>query len=107
LFVSNRNDPTIDERLRELFAFEEVDHCEVKSSNVAAKAKRVEQGRYDMVLAATGFLSHSTDSVFRDAARRALIPHVRVNKGRPLSVALALARELGIRAPTGSPGTSI
>jgi len=107
LFVSNRNDPTIDERLRELFAFEEVDHCEVKSSNVAAQAKRVEQGRYDMVLAATGFLSHSTDSVFRDAARRALIPHVRVNKGRPLSVALALARELGIRAPTGSPGTSI
>lgn len=101
LFVSNRNDPTIDEKLRELFAFEEVDHCEVKSSNVAARARSVEQGSYDMVLAATGFLSHSTEGVFRDAARRAQIPHVRVNRGRPLSVALALAREFGIRIPSG------
>lgn len=103
LFVSNRNDPEIDERLREMFAFEEVDHCEVKSSNVTAKAKSVEQGGYDMVLAATGFLSHSTEGVFRDAARRAQIPHVRVNRGRPLSVALALAREFGVRVPIGTP----
>ncbi len=99
LFVSNRNDPTIDDLVRELFLFEDVDHCEIKTSNVSAKARSIEQGSYDIVLAATGFLSHSAENVLRDAARKAQVPHVRVNRGRPLSVALALAREFGLEIP--------
>ncbi|MBL8861936.1 MAG: hypothetical protein JNK02_07975 [Planctomycetes bacterium] len=107
LVVSNRNDPELDEKLRELFCFAEVDHCEVKNSNVASRAQSIERGTYDLVLAATGFLSHTAEGVLRDAARRSGVLHVRVNRGRPLSVARALARELGltpIPAPSRAAG---
>ena len=99
LFVTNRNDPDNAEQVRELLQFEAVDACESKSAALAAKASSIEQERYDFVLAATGFLSHSADFVLKAAARRAGIPYVRVNRGRPLSCARALARELGLAIP--------
>ncbi|WP_434415883.1 hypothetical protein [Nannocystis pusilla] len=48
------------------------------------------------MLIATGFQAHNIDGILARAARASAIPYVRVFKGRPLAVARALARTLGV-----------
>ena len=59
-----------------------------------AEAKAIASGKYDLVLAATGFASHATDRALREASRKAAVPYSRVFKGRPSSVLRALQRDM-------------
>lgn len=91
LFVSNRNDVLLRERLRERFRFGEVDWVESSPLRVAHAVESIGARRYDMVLGATGFLNHSVDGLLSRACRAAGIPYLRVNRGRPSAVQLALS----------------
>lgn len=106
LFVTNRNDPTLVDKLRELFAFESIEACDVQPRRVAAKAQSVASHSYDFVLAATGFIPHKVDALLVEACRAADTLYVRVNRGRPQACILGLARELGVReSPEGARST--
>ncbi len=96
LFVSNRDDPEVVDRLREAFQFREVCHCLPSPRRVEAHARRVGNGTFDLVLAATGFLPHQVDARLKQACVDVGIPYVRVNRGRPQACAKHIARELGV-----------
>jgi|JRYL01.1.fsa_nt_gb hypothetical protein len=102
LFVSNRSDPERDRRLAALLELAEVDGCVHDPGRVNAKADSVRAGNYNFVLAATGFLPHSTDKTLKDACRLSGTRYIRVNRGRPLQCLVHLVRELGLR--TGARG---
>lgn len=96
LFISNRNDPMLHERLLKALAFAELDWCEADVKRAQAAEQKVAAGGYDFVLAATGFLSHSVDGRLSKVCRARDIPYVRVERGRPLTCVRSLARDLGI-----------
>jgi hypothetical protein len=96
LVVSNRNDPTLDEEIRKLLELGTVDHGQIEPRRLDSLSERVEGGRYDFVLAATGFMPHKADGVLRKASEKADILYVRMNRGRPRACLAHLARELGI-----------
>lgn len=98
LFISNRNDPQLHERLLKALAFAELDWCEADVKRAQAAEQKVAAGSYDFVLAATGFLSHSVDGRIAKVCRARQIPYVRVERGRPLTCVRSLARDLGIHA---------
>lgn len=98
LFISNRNDPLLHERLLKALAFAELDWCEADVKRAQAAEQKVAGGGYDFVLAATGFLSHSVDGRIAKVCRARQIPYVRVERGRPLTCVRSLARDLGIHA---------
>ncbi len=94
LFVSNRADPALQARLVEDFAFGSIDWAEGTPRRIDAAVERITYGAFDMVLGATGFLSHPEDWRLAGACKTVGIPYVRVNKGRPGAVAMALRRDL-------------
>lgn len=96
LFISNRQDPTLRERLVELFDFAELDWTEATTRRIDSSVDSISADGYDLVLGATGFLNHKTDDRIRRACSRAGIPYFRVNRGRPQAVASALSRDLGV-----------
>ncbi|AKU91214.1 hypothetical protein [Vulgatibacter incomptus] len=98
LFVGNRADELLRERLVETFRFEDLDWTESSPRRVEAAVEAIGSGSYDLVLAATGFLAHKEDGRLSQACRGAGVIYVRVNKGRPKAVELAIDRELTERA---------
>lgn len=98
LFISNRNDPMLQDRLLRVLEFSELDWCEADVKRTQAAEQKVAAGAYDFVLAATGFLSHSVDGRLAKVCRTHEVPYVRVERGRPMTCVRSLARDLGIRA---------
>ncbi len=102
IFVSNREDPSLRDRLISAFGFSELEWCDGSPRRVQDVADRVSGGRYDIVLGATGFQSHSMDARIMRACRSANVRYVRVHRGRQLACMLAIAREYGITADSGA-----
>ncbi|MBT9555244.1 MAG: hypothetical protein IV100_04400 [Myxococcales bacterium] len=102
IFVSNREDPSLRDRLISAFGFSELEWCDGSPRRVQDVADRVTGGRYDIVLGATGFQSHSMDARIMRACRSANVRYVRVHRGRQLACMLAIAREYGITADSGA-----
>lgn len=94
LFASNRADDRLEARLTELLGVR-MTGCDGAPRRVQSQCERIAQGSYDLVLSATGFQDHAVDGAMARAASAAGIPYVRVNRGRPLACAQAIARELG------------
>lgn len=63
---------------------------------VDALVTSIKSGKVDVVLACTGWIKHKVDGTIAPEARKAGALYVRVDKGRPLAVLMALVRELGI-----------
>ncbi len=102
IFVSNREDPSLRDRLIAAFGFSELEWCDGSPRRIQDVADRVTGGRYDIVLGATGFQSHSMDARIMRACRSANVRYVRVHRGRQLACMLAIAREYGITAESGA-----
>ncbi len=96
-FVSNRADELLRDRLISSFDFGGLDWRELSPRRVEAAIESIAAGTYDLVLAATGFLPHKEDSRLNRACRSAGVPYVRVNKGRPKAVEMAIDREMADR----------
>jgi hypothetical protein len=96
LGVSNRADPNLVAALEQGLEPASIDWLIAEPRRESAYAARIASGRYDLVLCATGFVSHSTEHVLRSACRGAGIPYVRTNKGRLSACLRALGRDLGI-----------
>lgn len=103
LFVSNRSDSLLQERLLDAFQFGQLDWTEATPRRVEAATEAIASGTYDMVLGATGFLSHKEDGRLSRVCKSAGVPYVRTNRGRPAAVQLALARDL-LGLPDLAPG---
>lgn len=97
-FISNRVDPDLEGLLRESLGFAAIDWCEGTPRRVQSVEERIGQKAFDFVLAATGFQSHCVDGALYRACKKAGIPYVRVNKGRPVACAAAIARKLAVAA---------
>lgn len=95
LFVSNREDPDLKSKLEESLGLD-ITWCDGNARKVQAQCESISRHSYDYVLIATGFQAHNIDGILARAARASTIPYVRVFKGRPLAVARALARTLGV-----------
>lgn len=95
LFVSNREDPELHARLEHAFGLD-ITWCVADPRRVEAQTDRIRHGAYDIVLSATGFQSHSVDRALSGACRAAKLRLVRVDHGRPLACARALARQYGL-----------
>jgi hypothetical protein len=96
VFVSNRVDPDLEALVREALGFATIDWCEGNPRRVQSVEERIGQKAFDFVLAATGFQSHAVDGALYRACKKAGIPYVRVNKGRPVACAAAIARRLAL-----------
>ncbi len=92
LLVSNRNDQTLAELLRVRLEAVEVELAAIDERRVHAAAERIRNGSHELVLCATGFMSHGAEGVIRDACARGSIPCVRVGKGRLATVLRCLHR---------------
>ncbi len=96
IFVSNRNDPDLVTMLKEGLGFAEIVWCEGGPRLVDSVTAKIVDGNCDYVLAATGFQSHSVDSKLYLACKRAEVPYIRVNKGRLIATARAIAKTLDL-----------
>ncbi len=96
VFVSNRLDPDLEDMLRETLGFATIDWCEGTPRRVQSVEERIGQRAFDFVLAATGFQSHNVDGALYRACKKAGVPYVRVNKGRPVACAAAIAQRLAL-----------
>ncbi|MGM0575895.1 MAG: hypothetical protein ACQEXJ_09225 [Myxococcota bacterium] len=99
LFVSNREDPALKERIEEMLGLD-LTWTVIDPRRVQSKCDSIEQGSFDFVLSATGFQGHNVDAVLYKAAKNADTHYVRVNRGRPHMCVRSLARELGLRHPS-------
>ena len=95
LFVGNREDPELKAALTEAFGFA-LTWCVAGPRRVDAAREKIAGGAYDLVLAATGFLRHTTDVTLARAAGGASVPYVRVDHGRVSACEQAIARECGL-----------
>lgn len=93
--VTNREDKRLKQELERLTGAQ-LRWVTTKPRQLEALAKSVRVGVYQMVLAFTGFMHHKDGAAISAAARHSNTPYVRVNKGRPATVMLAIARDLGI-----------
>lgn len=100
LFVSNREDPQLKERLVKMLGWD-MEWTTAEPRRIASIAGAIGRGKYKVVLSATGFQDHATDIALARAASASSTLYVRVNRGRSAACARALARELGIRVDTG------
>ena len=101
LFISNRNDKPLQRKLKEDLACDVVLKDGGSSSKMRSVMESVSKGNYDLILMATGFNNHSADALLCRAAKSAGIPYVRVNKGRPLATARAIANAFNV-SPEGN-----
>ncbi len=99
--MSNRADPNLRDRLREIFEFEDLDWSAGETKRRQSLVGPIQSGSYHFVLGATGFLSHSIDGQISQACRKGQVPYVRVHRGRPLACLRAMARELGLEENSG------
>lgn len=97
LFVSNRNDKTLQKKLEEDLACDVVLKDGGSSSKMRSVLDSVSKGSYDLILMATGFNNHSADAILCRTAKQLDVPYVRVNKGRPLATARAIARAFNLQ----------
>jgi hypothetical protein len=102
LFVGNRSDEDLRDKLRDVFAFRDIAWAEASPRRISAATESISSGSYALVLGATGFLRHKEDNAIHKACRNASIPYVRVNRGRPMAVQLALLRDFA-RPDSGEP----
>jgi len=93
VLVTNRADPELDRVLQTTLELAELEHEIALPRRIDALAERIESGRYDLVLSATGFQSHSTSARLEAAARRAGVPCVRIHRARRLACIRALHRD--------------
>lgn len=96
LFVSNREDPMLRERLEKALGWQ-IEWTTAEPRRIASITNAMSRGKYRVVLSATGFQDHATDISLARAAASSNTLYVRVNRGRATACARALARELGIR----------
>lgn len=95
LFVSNRPDPMLKERLeRELGV--QIDWTEIDPRRIQSRIESVRQMSYDLVMSATGFQGHSIDATLGRETKARGLPYVRVNRGRLTTCVRALARQFGL-----------
>ncbi len=95
LVFSNRADPELSSRLEKLLGIT-ITWCITNIRKVQAQAHRMVLKGYDMILSLTGFQAHSIDSLCCKNAKAVGVPYVRVNRGRPQTCLLAIAREFGL-----------
>lgn len=97
LVLGNRADPHLDRHLREGFGFAQLDWCLTDNgSGVDAASDRVRNGGYEVVLGLTGFISHASEAVLRQACASGRVPFVRAGKGRLVGCAVAALRDLPV-----------
>ena len=97
VFVSHRRDPELQAALQETFGFASLECKIVEPRRLQALGEAIEEGTYDLVIAATGFQLGSLDQLLARACRTAGVTYLRVNRGRPLACLRALARDLDAR----------
>lgn len=95
LFVSNRADPLLKEKLERELGLE-LEWAEIDPRRIQARIESVKQGSFEMVLSATGFQGHSVDATLGRATTACGLPYVRVNRGRLITCVRALARQFGL-----------
>jgi hypothetical protein len=95
LFISNRSDPALKASLEQHLGLT-LDWVETEPRRLQAKEDAIRQGRYALVLSATGFQDHNVDRMMVPEARAIGIPYVRVDRGRLGACVRALARDLGL-----------
>jgi hypothetical protein len=83
--------------LQEAFGFASLECRIAEPRRLQALGEAIEEGQYDLVLAATGFQLGSLDQLLARACRTAGVAYLRVNRGRPLACLRALARDLESR----------
>ena len=96
LFVSNREDPSLKEKLERALGWT-FEWSTAEPRRISAVLTAISHGRFHVVLSATGFQDHSIDVMLARASAASHTLYVRVNRGRASACARALARELGIR----------
>jgi len=94
VLVGNRRDPELQASLQDAFGFASLELKIAEPRRAQALGEAIEEGQYDMVLAATGFQLQSLDHLLSRACRTAGVPYLRVNRGLPLACLRALARGL-------------
>ena len=95
LFVSNRADPLLKERLeRELGV--QIEWAEIDPRRIQSRIESVRRMSYDLVMSATGFQGHSIDATLGRETKACGLPYVRVNRGRLTTCVRALARQFGL-----------
>lgn len=94
VFVSNRRDPELTDHLKEAFGFASIECRIAEPRRAQALGEAIEEGQFDLVLAATGFQLQSLDHLLVKACKTAGVTYVRVNRGDPLACLRALLRDL-------------
>jgi hypothetical protein len=94
LLVNNRSDPALLEALKSELEAEEVDGVSIDDRRLLTAAERVRNRSYDIVLCATGFMSHKAEGKIHEACNAAEVPYVRVGKGRLVTVIRRLGQTL-------------
>lgn len=97
VFVGNRGeDPELHASLEEQMSFAELDFVDgTDPRRLDGLVERIAGGSYDMVLAATGFLSHRVDQRLVPACRSRGVAYFRVHRGRLGACVRAIARGIG------------
>ncbi len=93
--LSNRDDRPLKKKLEKLLDAK-IRWVLTKPRQIDALAKSVKVGTYYMVIAFTGWMHHKDGAAISAAASRSGTLYIRANKGRPTTIRLALARDLGI-----------
>jgi hypothetical protein len=92
VFVSNRRDPDLELRLKDLLPEAALEWRVAEPKRLETLGESIQQGAFDVVLAAIGFQSLATDHLLARACRLARVKYLRVNRGRPNACLRALAR---------------
>ncbi len=95
LFVSNRADPLLKEKLERELGID-IEWAEIDPRRLQARIESVRQRTFDMVLSATGFQGHSVDATLGRETKACGLPYVRVNRGRLTTCVRAIARQFGL-----------
>ena len=94
--VTNRKDKALKRELEDALGVKIKWVVAEGPRKVGSLVKSIKSGSVDVVLACTGWIKHKVDGTIAPEARKAGTLYVRVDKGRPLAVLMALARELGV-----------
>jgi hypothetical protein len=95
LFVSNRDDPNLQRAVERAFGVT-LDWCDGSPRRLQSAVTRIEQGSYDLVIGATGFMDHGTERAVSPACKNAGVPYARAYRGRTLACARAIATAVGL-----------
>jgi hypothetical protein len=73
-----------------------LDWCDGSPRRLQSAVRRSQQGAYELVIAATGFMNHSTDRALGPACKQAGVPYAHAYRGRTLACARAIATAVGL-----------